>query len=62
MIDQEKAIEEEKKKLEKEYNHKFNDLRDHEKKRIEKLRKEYSNIDEAIKLKADNLKILKIGI
>lgn len=60
IFDQEKEIEEQKHKLEGQYQRKFADLRDHEKKKILAMKKQYADIDHAVKVRADNLKLLKI--
>ena len=35
-------------------------MRDHEKKKILAMKKQYADIDHAVKVRADNLKLLKI--
>lgn len=60
IFDQEKLIEDEKKRLEEEYNNAFKMLRENEKKKILAMKKQYQEIDHAVKVRADNLKLLKI--
>jgi formate-dependent nitrite reductase cytochrome c552 subunit len=60
IFDQEKQIEDEKKRLEGEYNKAFQMLKDTEKKKILQMKKQYADIDQAVKIRADNLKLLKI--
>lgn len=47
-------------RLDKEYKDAFAKLRDNEKKKILDMKKQYADIDNAVKVRADNLKLLKI--
>lgn len=53
-------IEDEKQRLDREYKEAFAKLRDNEKKKILDMKKQYEDIDNAVKVRADNLKLLKI--